>query len=307
MRCNQCGRQWHTQRPAKKCPICGNTAVIALPGQSHAASDPAGGRLAKLLRYVNAAHTAERQFDLEKLLAHRVDVEIDPDGLRTVAEEAAQRLRAYLDSWLQCAPNAHRWIEMHPAFWNSICQTLTQSHLILVPTQQQGCLATWDWRGTPASYKQAAIRHIDKLFADFLHESHDRIGVCKGCGRYFEKTTKRTEYHDEICGRRSTSRSAKLQSHHLKRHSKFGRTVERIKEISKEQTASPDELRQQDYWKEQIVKKEQTVKEGSRITMRWLNEAIEDARQTAANPYASCEKCAAYRKRIQQMLGLKGA
>ncbi len=209
----------------------------------------------------------------------------------------SRRLRDYADSWLECAPNAMDWRNRYTHHWKTLLAALEHTHLTLVATPQ-GCYFASDRTRDLGSAEAIELWRADKLFADFLTESQDRLGICKGCGRYFAKTAKRTEYHDELCARKTTARQANDRSHHAKRHQKFGRMITIVRNLLSEGNTKTD-LRSEDFWKEQVMKR------GKRtgFSVRWINETVDDSRQDPA--WKACAECAAYRSEIQKLVGVK--
>ena len=111
---------------------------------------------------------------------------------------------------------------------------------------------TWDNR--PArTYQVAARRHIEKLFADFLTESYDTLGTCKSCGRYFERTSKRTDYCSLACGHANTSRAAQRERTHLRWHKRLADLRRHIQALPADRP--PEDLLIDNFWKEAVRSK----------------------------------------------------
>jgi hypothetical protein len=232
----------------------------------------------RMLRYLNAAK--------------------DGKSLPDLSSRALERLHRYAESWFECAPNAIDWRNRYPGHWQTIGKSLERTHLTLV-AGADGCIGAWDLNPRVLESKNADLWRADKLFADFLVESHQkRISVCKGCGHYFERTPKRTAYCTTACGTDSTSKAAKSEKRHNNRHRKLACTLKEVQKLRKRESAAA--LLLDGYWKEEVIESTRGT-----ISMRWLNEATDPARQTADNPFAACDRCAAYRKQILGELGLE--
>ena len=209
------------------------------------------------------------------------------NGLEAAVRKALLRLKSYADSWLECSPNAQLWQERYPNYWRDIGKTLKRSFLIQLPTQKEGMALTWDNR--PAStYQDAARRHIDKLFADFQHESYDKLGICKSCGRYFERTSKRTDYCSMACGHANTSRAAQRNRTHLKCHRRLADLRRRIQALRTEHT--PEDLFADNYWKEAV--RNDTCRANKRRSRDWLSHiTIAQDHVASSGCRENCEAC----------------
>ncbi len=151
------------------------------------------GRLKRLVRYVNAPEI---------------------DGFD---RQSLDRLRDYADTWLACS-SAQEWCAKFSEQWQSITETLTQTQLVMYPFPgpTKNFIRAWDWKQLHVTPEKDDRRKLDKLFADFLSESSDRLGVCKGCGSYFVNTPKRTDYCTEKCKSNATAREVRHRLDHLK-------------------------------------------------------------------------------------------
>lgn len=219
-----------------------------------------------------------------------------------VSRPALERLRAYVQSWTECAPNAILWRERFPAHWQAICRSLSKTQLILYPAVD-GCIGAWDLRPGVSSSRSADLWRADKLFADFLTDFHNRIAVCQraGCGLYFEVNPKKRSYCSERCGRMATSRLAKSAKRHNDRHGRMIRVLDFLRKLSMSKhrdflaTDGSDET---PAWAGQAIR---SVKG---VTARWLNEAILERLPTPEN-FAGCARCREIRAQIQKVLEQK--
>ena len=220
-------------------------------------------RLKRLVRYLNAEEIPG--FDREHL----------------------DRLRAYASTWLACS-SAQQWVDRHPDHWHSIQATLDETTLKMhvLPHLGKYFGSGWGWRTAQGdvstsgedAFHFAAVppgHALNKLFADFLVESNDRLGVCKGCRIYFAKTKKRTAYHSQECARKTTSRLVRHDRDHLK----WVRITSAMRAVRK--TYAKDKISNEDLRREACVK----TKPKTYVSFRWLNARVANRNRV------DCEEC----------------
>lgn len=210
------------------------------------------GRLNRLARYLNASERG--RFDSKSLY----------------------RLRDYADTWLACS-SAQEWCAKFPEHWQSITETLTQTQLVMhpFPGPTKNFIRAWDWKPLHVAPEKDSRRKLDKLFADFLSDSSDRLGVCKGCSDYFVKTPKRTDYCTEECKSRATAKLTRHKQDHLK----WARITSAMKAARK--SYAKDEISNEDLRREACMK----TKSRTYVSFRWLNARV------ANRSEVDCEEC----------------
>jgi hypothetical protein len=237
-------------------------------------------RLAEMLRYLNAAKRGE--------------------AVPGMSSRALDRLAAYFDSWMECAPNAMAWRGRFPEHWQAIGEALDSTKLALYAAVD-GVIPAWDTRPGVTVSKNADLWRADKLFADFLAFFNDSISICKreACGSYFERTAQRTTYCSERCANTATSLVAKRAARHIKRHAKLARVLSRLQRLRK---GNPDEWTGGEYdefWKNDLQRHVKGV------TVRWLNEAVLQRHSSSSEQFASCPECRSLRERIMTVIETK--
>ena len=216
------------------------------------------------------------------------------NGAEAAIRQGFLRLKNYVDSWLECSPDGQLWRQRYPVHFRDIEKTLKRSFLIQLPTQKEGTALLWDSR--PANtYRDAARRHIDKFFADFQNESYNKLGVCKSCGRYFERTSRRTDYCSMACGHANTSRAAQRTRTHLRYHKRLADLRREIQVLRAEHP--PEDLFADEYWKEAIRKDISPA--NKRRSRDWLSHVwIAQDHVDASGCRKNCEECEKAKKAL---------
>jgi hypothetical protein len=213
-----------------------------------------------------------------------------PNDMLAVEHElsAFQRL---VDSW-ENAEGGLDWITRHPEDWAMVNEVLETFHFELQASRTKLILATR--RPRPTNITEAAQKYLVGLFVAHVTGRGPEIGRCKGCGRYFTKTNKRTEYHDLSCARKTTAKAAKDAARHLKIHRKLLAVIKIIENIPS--SAVKD-------WKSWVVSKTASNHSIETVTRDWLTRITN---QKNVSPATECGECQKFKTQICEFAAKAG-
>jgi hypothetical protein len=223
--------------------------------------------LVPLLQQLNGEFDSERAYSEAVRTCLRDLPHVDPDdavgtldSFREGNKRYGDRLRLYVDTWLEAGCHFGKWMKRNLSLWRRVNESLNHIELILVPGRR-GCARvltlTPSEESEPEDYGVAWA-----LMPLFIGPFHDRIRTCDRCGRYFLNASgyQKKRFCARACAKTFTALESTRKRRDREHKVKVNQARSALRELAKKQP-------QTDNWKNWVA-------ERAGLTTGWLTRAF---------------------------------